>query len=49
MPATDMIDDLDNFVAKTMAGVELTLGYTLSFGTDYPPIEQDVTLWCVAA
>lgn len=45
--ATSMIDRIDQFIAKIMAGIELTAMYTLSLGQNYPPIDQDVTFWCV--
>lgn len=34
-------------VAKLITTVELTAKHHLSKGTNYPPIEQDVTFWCV--
>ncbi|XP_055311609.1 phospholipase A1-like [Sitodiplosis mosellana] len=46
--AANMIDDIDHFIAKVMAGIELTTVYTVSFGKNYPPIDQDVTFWCMA-
>lgn len=45
--ATDLIDSIDHFIAKIMAGIEMTTMYTLSLGQNYPPIDQDVTFWCV--
>lgn len=45
--ATDMIASIDQFIAKVMAGIELTATYTVSFGNNYPPIDEDVTFWCL--
>lgn len=42
-----MIASIDQFIAKVMAGIELTATYTVSFGKNYPPIDQDVTFWCL--
>lgn len=41
-----MVNSVDQLVAKVLAGIEFTAGYAFSFGTDYPPIDQDVTFWC---
>lgn len=38
---------LNGFVETMMAGIELTKLYLTSAGTKYPPIEEDVTFWCV--
>lgn len=47
LAATDMIASIDQFIAKVMSGIELTTIYTISFGKNYPPIDEDVTFWCV--
>lgn len=43
----DMLGSLTVFMAKVLAGVELTSLYLFSLGTAYPPIEEDVTFFCV--
>lgn len=43
----DQLSSLAVFVAKVLAGIELTSLYLSSSGTAYPPIEEDVTFYCV--
>ncbi|XP_031616461.1 phospholipase A1-like isoform X2 [Contarinia nasturtii] len=45
--STDVIDSIDHFIAVIMAGIQLTAVYTFSLGQSYPPIDQDVTFWCL--
>lgn len=47
LPQQDLVNTLANTVATLFAGFGLTSLYLISFGTDYPPIDQDVTFWCV--
>lgn len=42
-----LLNEIDEFIAKTVKGIELTALYTISLGTIYPPIDKDVTFWCV--
>lgn len=43
----DLLDTLSKFVIKLLAGFELTSLFLFSLGTNYPPIDEDVTFWCV--
>lgn len=43
----NLFDNLNKALAKLFAGIELTSLYLFSLGTAYPPINEDVTFWCV--
>lgn len=42
-----MMSRVDHYFSKLLAGIELTAMYALTRGNNYPPLDQDVTFWCV--